>query len=106
MVVLNADSLRGSYPPLVTPIRDAEVDYAAYERLVEFQIEQGSHGIVVNGTTAEPTTLTIAERIRLTQIAVKVAHGRVPVVAATGSQSHAEAAELTIAAERAGVDAI
>jgi 4-hydroxy-tetrahydrodipicolinate synthase len=98
--------LKGSIPPLVTPFRDGAVDYATYERLVEFHIKNGSHGILVNGTTSEPSTLTIEERNRLVDLAVKTAAGRVPVVAATGSQSFAETQELTRHAVRAGVDAL
>src|SRR5262252_5189569 len=98
--------LRGSYPPLVTPFHNGEVDYEAYARLVERQIQEGSHGIVVNGTTGEPSTLTVQERNRLVDVAVKAARGRIPVVAATGSQSHAESVELTLAAEKAGAAAV
>ncbi len=53
------DRLKGSIPPLVTPFSNGEVDYDAYARLVSFQIEKGSHGILVNGTTSEPATLTV-----------------------------------------------
>jgi len=98
--------LRGSYPPLVTPFHNGEVDYETYARLVERQIQEGSHGIVVNGTTGEPSTLTVQERNRLVDVAVKAARGRIPVVAATGSQSHAESIELTLAAEKAGAAAV
>lgn len=93
-------------PPLITPFRDGEVDYAQFERLVEFQIDNGSHGILVNGTTAEPSTLTVAERNRLVTLAVQAAAGRVPVVAATGSQSLAESRELSEHAAAAGADAL
>ena len=55
-MALNRNFLRGSYPPLVTPFRDGAVDYDAYARLVERQVAEGSHGVVVNGTTAEPST--------------------------------------------------
>ena len=54
--------LRGAITPLVTPFRDGAMDLAALERLVSFQIEQGSHGIGVTGTTGEPTSLTAEER--------------------------------------------
>ena len=54
-------TIRGSIPPVVTPFRDTAVDYEAYARLVEFQVANGSHGVLVNGTTAEPSTLTVAE---------------------------------------------
>jgi len=100
------DRLKGSIPPLVTPIRAGEVDYDAYAQLVAVQIRDGSHGILVNGTTAEPSTLTTEERNRLITIAVEVAGGRVPVVAATGSQSLRETRELTEHAARVGADAL
>jgi 4-hydroxy-tetrahydrodipicolinate synthase len=103
---LEHNFLRGSYPPLVTPIRDGEVDYEIYAGLVERQIREGSHGIVVNGTTGEPSTLTVQERNRLVDVAVRAARGRIPVVAATGSQSYAESVELTLAAEKAGAAAV
>jgi 4-hydroxy-tetrahydrodipicolinate synthase len=105
MMELAPDALRGSYPPLVTPLRDGEVDYDVYAHLVEMQVRGGSDGVVVNGTTGEPTTLTLRERMRLVDTAVKAAAGRVPVVAATGSQSLAETLELTAAAEEAGAQA-
>jgi 4-hydroxy-tetrahydrodipicolinate synthase len=100
------DKLKGSIPPLVTPFQDDEVDYDAYARLVEFQIRNGSHGILVNGTTAEPSTLTIEERNRLVDLSVRVTAGRVPVVAATGSQSLRETRQLTEHAAKAGADAL
>ena len=98
--------LRGSIPPLVTPFRDDAVDFEAYARLCEFQLERGSHGILVNGTTAEPSTLTVDERNRLVDVALEVIGGRLPVVAATGSQSLAETELLTRHAVKAGVDAL
>lgn len=100
------DRLKGSIPPLVTPFRDGAVDYDAYARLVAFQIDNGSHGILVNGTTAEPSTLSVEERNRLVEIAVQTAAGRVPVVAATGSQSLRETRELTEHAAKVGADAL
>lgn len=100
------DRLKGSIPPLVTPFRRDAVDYDAYARLVAFQIQNGSHGILVNGTTAEPSTLSVSERNSLVDIAVQVSAGRVPVVAATGSQSLAETRQLTEHAAKAGADAL
>ncbi|MGH8290049.1 MAG: 4-hydroxy-tetrahydrodipicolinate synthase [Steroidobacteraceae bacterium] len=100
------DRLKGSIPPLVTPFRHGDVDYEAYAKLVTFQIQNGSHGVLVNGTTGEPSTLSVEERNRLVHIAVEVAAGRVPVVAATGSQSLRETRELTEHAAEAGVDAL
>jgi 4-hydroxy-tetrahydrodipicolinate synthase len=100
------ERLKGSMPPLVTPFRKGEVDYDAYGNLVSFQIENGTHGILVNGTTAEPSTLSVEERNRLVDIAVEVAAKRVPVVAATGTQSLADSLRLTEHAARAGADAL
>lgn len=100
------ETIRGSIPPVVTPIRDGKIDYDAYAGLVEYQVAEGSHGVLVNGTTAEPSTLTIAERNRLVDIAIATAGGRVPVVAATGSQSLAETEVLTQHAVNAGADAL
>jgi 4-hydroxy-tetrahydrodipicolinate synthase len=100
------EQLRGSIPPLVTPFRNGQVDYDAYARLVALQIEKGSHGILVNGTTSEPATLTVEERNKLVDAALKVAAKRVPVVAATGSQSLAESKLLTEHAAKSGADAL
>lgn len=100
------DWLRGSMPPLVTPFVDGNVDADAYARLVELQIAGGSHGVVVNGTTSEPSTLTVDERNALIDVAVRAANKRIPIVAATGSQSLAETAALTQHAVHAGVDAL
>lgn len=97
--------LKGSFPPLITPFRDGEVDFDTYARLIEHQIAGGSHGIVVNGTTSEPSSLTVAERNELVRFAVRTAKGRIPVVAATGSQSFAETLELSAFAENAGAAA-
>ncbi|WP_233838899.1 4-hydroxy-tetrahydrodipicolinate synthase [Paraburkholderia sp. ZP32-5] len=97
-------SLKGSITPIVTPFRNQAVDYETYARLVDWQIVSGGHGVLVNGTTAEPSLLTVAERNRLVDVALEAAAGRVPVLAATGSQSHAETVELTEHADKAGVD--
>lgn len=106
MMPLDAKFLRGSIPPIVTPFRDGKVDYGAYAKLIDFQILNGTHGILVNGTTSEPSTLTIVERKQLLREAIRVANGRVPVVAATGSQSHAETVDLTEDAAKAGAQAL
>ncbi len=103
---LELSRLQGSIPPLVTPFQQGEVDYDAYARLVAFQIERGSHGILVNGTSSEPSTLSVEERNRLVDVAVSAAAKRIPVIAATGSQSLAETRALTEHAARAGADAL
>ena len=106
MIELKPGFLTGSIPPIVTPFRQGEVDYEKYAELVEYQISNGTHGILVNGTTSEPSTLTVPERNRLVEVAVQTTKGRVPVVAATGSQSHAETVALTEFASHAEVDAL
>ena len=100
------DRIKGSIPPLFTPFKDGAVDYDAYARMIEFQIKEGSHGILVNGTTSEPASLTTEERNHLVSFAMEVVKGRVPVVAATGSQSFAETKVLTEHAAKAGADAL
>ncbi len=106
MIDLPGDFLKGSIPPLVTPFRNGRVDYDMYADLVNHQIGEGSHGILVNGTSSEPSTLTVEERNKLVDVAIEAAAGRRPIVAATGSQSHAETAALTEHADKAGADAL
>lgn len=106
MIPLDTKLLRGSYPPLVTPFREGRVDLRNFAALVERQVREGSHGIVVTGTTAEPGSLTAVERIELLKTAVEVVAGRIPVVAATGSESFQQTLELTLQAEKIGADAI
>lgn len=107
MIGLPDGLLRGSYPPIVTPFaEDGSLDLDSYARLVDHQATAGSHGIVVNGTTAEPSTLTVDERKTLAEVGIDAAARRVPVVVATGSQSLAETVELTAHADRTGADAL
>ena len=106
MMRLPKDFLKGSIPPLITPFRNGKVDDDAYAGLVEFQVKNGSHGILVNGTTSEPSTLTVDERNRAIDVAIEAASGKVPIVAATGSQSFAETEILTKYAEAAGAEAL
>lgn len=100
------DRLKGSIPPVITPFRNDEIDYDTYAELVDYQVAKGSHGILVNGTTSEPSTLTVAERNSLVDVAITTVNGRVPVVAASGSQSFAESEALTKHAVKAGADAV
>ena len=106
MMRLPKTFLKGSIPPLITPFKNGSIDYDAYAGLVEFQVKNGSHGILVNGTTSEPSTLTTEERNRTVDVAIEAAGGKVPIVAATGSQSLAETAVLTEHADKAGADAL
>lgn len=100
------ERVKGSIPPVITPIRNGAVDYDAYAGLIDYQVREGSHGVLVNGTTSEPSTLTTAERNRLVDVAVETVAGRIPIVAATGSQSLAETELLTQHAVKASVDAL
>ena len=103
---MNIEKLKGSIPPVITPFRGNDVDYDAYASLVERQVKEGSHGVLVNGTTAEPSSLTLDERNRLVDIAIEVVNKRIPVVAQTGSQSLADTLVLTEHANKAGADAL
>ena len=101
-----AEKLFGSITPIFTPFRNGEVDFDLYGTLVDRHVEAGGHGVLVNGTTSEPSLLSVAERNRLVDIAVSAARGRGTVVAATGSQSLAETHALSDHASKAGVDAL
>ncbi|MEO0428126.1 MAG: 4-hydroxy-tetrahydrodipicolinate synthase [Pseudomonadota bacterium] len=98
--------LRGSMPALVTPLADGQVDEAALEALVEWQIREGSHGLVPVGTTGESPTLSHDEHRLVVERVVKVADKRVPVVAGAGSNSTVEAVGLAQHAESIGADAL
>ncbi|MBZ0220930.1 MAG: 4-hydroxy-tetrahydrodipicolinate synthase [Candidatus Methylomirabilis sp.] len=95
----------GSITALVTPFRDGGVDEEALRRLVEFQITNGSDGLVPCGTTGESATLSYEEHDRVIELTIEAAAGRVPVIAGTGSNSTAETIALTKHAESAGAKA-
>lgn len=97
---------KGSYVALITPFRDGAVDEAAFVKLVEWQIEQGTHGLVPCGTTGESPTLSHDEHKRVVELCVKTAKGRVPVIAGAGSNNTVEAIELTRFAKKVGADAV
>lgn len=98
--------LKGSITALITPMtEDGSIDSDAYEKFIDWQIRQGTHGIVPVGTTGESPTVTHEEHKHLIALAVKTSAGRVPVVAGTGSNSTREAISLTQSAEKLGVDA-
>ena len=96
----------GSITALVTPFRDGELDETAFVRLVERQIDAGTHGLVPVGTTGESATLTHDEHRRIVSLCVEVADGRVPVIAGAGSNATAEAIGLAEFAERCGADGL
>lgn len=90
---------------MITPFKDGAVDHKALESFTEWQIGQGTHGLVPCGTTGESPTLAEVEHIAVIKTVVKAAKGRVPVIAGTGSNNTAHAIHLTQEAEKAGADA-
>src|SRR5256712_7695492 len=95
----------GSMTALVTPFRAGEVDRRALGALVDRQIDAGTHALVPCGSTGEAATLTHDEHVEVVREVVRVARGRVPVIAGTGSNSTAEAIRLTRGAEEVGANA-
>lgn len=95
----------GTYTAIVTPFRDGKVDETALERLVRLQVRGGVDGIVPVGTTGESPTLDYDEHLRVIELSVKSADGRVKVVAGTGANSTREAIYLTQEAAKLGADA-
>ena len=95
---------QGSIPALVTPFRDGQVDFAALEALVEWQIAEGSTGLVPVGTTGESPTLSHEEHEQVVEAVVRAAAGRVPVIAGAGSNSTAETVRFLQHAQRVGAD--
>ena len=101
----NLDRIRGSITALITPFRDGNVDLKAFIEIVERQVAEGTLGLVPCGTTGEAPTLSHEEFLAVVGTAVKVAKGRVPVIAGTGTNSTTHTIELTQAAEKLGADA-
>lgn len=97
---------KGSFTALITPFRNGTVDEDAFRRLVEWQITQGTHGLVPVGTTGESPTLNHDEHRRVVELCIETVDGRVPVIAGTGSNSTAEAVDLTKHAKSAGADGV
>ncbi|MDC6454012.1 4-hydroxy-tetrahydrodipicolinate synthase [Planktomarina temperata] len=97
--------ITGSLPALVTPFANGKVDIDALKKLVDWHIDQGSHGLVPVGTTGESPTLTHEEHDRVVEVVVAQAAGRVPVIAGAGSNNTAETVRLVKAAKEAGATA-
>lgn len=97
---------KGSFTALITPFKNGQVDDQAFMRLVEWQIEEGTHGLVPVGTTGECPTLSHDEHKHVVELCIKVARKRVPVIAGAGSNSTAEAIDFTRHAKKAGADAV
>ena len=95
----------GSMTAIITPFRDGAIDHEALERIVEFQLANGTSALVPCGSTGESATLTHPEHLEVVSRVVKVVHGRIPVIAGAGSNSTAEAIALARGAKAAGADA-
>ena len=98
--------INGSIPALVTPFSNGIIDHEALKGLVEWQIQEGSHGIVAVGTTGESPTLSHEEHQEVIEIIVKQTKGRVPVIAGAGSNNTREAMDLMKFAKKVGADAV
>jgi 4-hydroxy-tetrahydrodipicolinate synthase len=99
------DRIRGSITALVTPFKAGAVDERAFKRMVDWQINEGTHGLVPVGTTGESPTLSHKEHMRVVELCVEATAGRVPVIAGAGSNATQEAIELTRHAKSVGADA-
>jgi 4-hydroxy-tetrahydrodipicolinate synthase len=99
-------NFRGSYTALVTPFKNGGLDEAAFRNLVNWQIAEGTHGLVPVGTTGESPTVSHDEHKCVVEWCIDEARGRVPVIAGAGSNSTKEAIELAQHAEKAGADAV
>ena len=100
------DRIKGSLTALITPFKDGKVDEAAFRNLVNWQIAEGTQGLVPCGTTGESPTLSHEEHNRVVELCVEEARGRVPVIAGTGSNATDEAIALTRHAKEVGCDAV
>jgi 4-hydroxy-tetrahydrodipicolinate synthase len=100
------ERIKGSIPALITPMKNGKVDEVAFRKFVSWQIEQGSQGLVPCGTTGESPTLSHEEHMRVVELCVMEAAGRVPVIAGAGSNSTDEAIALTRHAKEVGADAV
>jgi 4-hydroxy-tetrahydrodipicolinate synthase len=98
--------IKGSIIPLITPFRDGAVDEKAFRSLIDWLIDQGSHGLVPCGTTGESATLTHDEHKRVTEICIEQAAKRVPVYAGAGSNATHEAIDFSLHAQEAGADGL
>ena len=96
----------GSFTALITPFRHGELDEPAFRRLVEWQISEGTHGLVPVGTTGESPTLSHSEHKRIVELTVEIANKRVPVIAGAGSNATSEAIDFACHAAKVGADAV
>ena len=96
---------KGSIPALITPFKEGKVDYESFNRIIDWSINEGSHGFVPCGTTGESPTLSHEEHKKIIEECIKTVDNRVPVIAGTGSNSTEEAIDLTVHAEKSGANA-
>ena len=100
------ERFEGAITALVTPMNNGMIDEQGLSDLIEFQIDQGIHGIVSCGTTGESATLSFEEHKRVIELTVRIVNGRIPVIAGTGANNTLEAIELTESAKKSGADAV
>lgn len=98
--------VHGSIPALITPFRNGIVDEKTFQALVERQVKEGSHALVPCGTTGESATLSLKEHVRVVELCVEAAAGKVPVIAGAGSNNTAHAIELAEHAKAVGANAV
>ena len=96
----------GSYTALLTPFKDNKVDFDGYRKLIDFQIENGTNGLVPVGTTGESPTLSHDEHKKLVEVCIDQSNGRVPIIAGAGSNSTNEAVDFVKHACSAGADGL
>ena len=97
---------KGSIVALITPFKDTRLDESNYIKLINYHLENGTHGLVPGGTTGESPTLSHAEHKKIINLSVKECKSKIPVIAGTGSNSTSEAVELSIFADKAGADGL
>jgi len=98
-------NIKGSIPALITPFKNGKIDFLSFSKIIEWSINEGSHGFVPCGTTGESPTLSHNEHKKVIEECIKVVDKRVPVIAGTGSNSTEEAIDFTLHAKDAGADA-
>ncbi|WP_446009787.1 4-hydroxy-tetrahydrodipicolinate synthase [Candidatus Electrothrix sp.] len=105
-MTITGKNIQGAFTAIVTPMQDGKIDEQGLIDLINFQIDNGIHGLVPCGTTGESATLGFDEHKRVIELTVQVVDGRVPVIAGTGANNTAEAIELTESAKASGADAV
>src|SRR6476659_8494062 len=104
-MTVSTDRIRGSITALITPFKNGELDEHSLRNIIAWQVAEGTNGLVPVGTTGESPTLSHKEHMRVVELCVETARGRVPVIAGAGSNSTREAIELTRHAKQVGADA-